>query len=96
MKMPKLKIRLPKMKLTAIFRIVFALIVVVETLLLYKSLYLDSKTTNVNVVKPTSVPGIDLGVFRKTAEWLKNRANFQLPTYELREGERGRENPFSE
>ena len=61
MKLPKFK--LPKMRLTAVLWVIFALVVIIEGLLLYKYLYLNSKTADDRVTEKISVSEINLKVF---------------------------------
>ncbi|MDP3993830.1 MAG: hypothetical protein Q8P75_02510 [bacterium] len=96
MKLPKLKIKMPRMKLTTVLWIIFAVIVLFEGLLLYKYLYLNWKNTDVPAGKKHSVSEINLGVFKKTVEWLKTREDYQVGEYGLQDADRGRENPFAE
>ena len=84
------------MKLSTVLWGIFAVIVIFEGLLLYKYLYVNWKNTTVPVGKKSSVSEINLGVFRKTVEWLRVRENYQVGEYNSQDGDSGRENPFSE
>lgn len=92
-----MKVRLNRFhfKLGAVLLAVFAAIILIEVLILYRVLYRDAQS-GLPAVPPEPVLRIDFPASEKAKAWFAGRQNFTIEAYGLISGGVGRENPFAE
>lgn len=84
------------MKLGKILAAVFAVVILIELLALYRYLYLESKSEPPAALSQP-VLRIDFASSERAAVWFLRQEQFVLSPYKLESGsEAGRENPFAE
>jgi len=94
------KIKIPKIslpKLSTILWIAFAIVILIEAAVLYKSIYLNLVYINKGeVAAPVGEMKINQEPLEELKAWISERENGILPSYVLDQGKVGRENPFLE
>lgn len=93
--MRKLNFKKFRVKLGAVLLAVFAVIVLIEALLLYRFLYRASQSA-APAAPLEPVLRIDFAASDLARAWFLGRQNFTIEAYELVSGGTGRENPFAE